>query len=204
MSSSPSPPRSRARGPPPPPPEHGPSVAPPRFAVTALDLQRQEVAKLMARPDVAIKIDRKVHTLRDELAPPKDFNSNVQGSSAGAGSGDFHVYRAHRRRELLRQKLMDDDLVEDLAEKEHQAKVAAAAAAAAERTAKRRAKRTKRKANAGPKAAVKKSTNTGTTAAAADEDEDEEEDGEQSGDEGDRDAAAAPPTKRARTDGPSD
>lgn len=33
---------------------------------------------------------------------------NVQGSSAGAGSGEFHVYKASRRREYERTKLMEE------------------------------------------------------------------------------------------------
>ena len=33
---------------------------------------------------------------------------NVQGSSAGAGSGEFHVYKASRRREYERLKIMED------------------------------------------------------------------------------------------------
>lgn len=32
----------------------------------------------------------------------------VVGSSAGAGSGDFHVYRGVRRREYARQKFLDE------------------------------------------------------------------------------------------------
>ena len=33
---------------------------------------------------------------------------NVQGSSAGAGSGEFHVYKQNRRREYERLKIMDE------------------------------------------------------------------------------------------------
>ena len=33
---------------------------------------------------------------------------NVQGSSAGAGSGEFHVYKASRRREYERLKMMEE------------------------------------------------------------------------------------------------
>ncbi len=36
------------------------------------------------------------------------FLSNFPGSSAGAGSGDFHVYRGVRRREYARQKFLDE------------------------------------------------------------------------------------------------
>lgn len=34
---------------------------------------------------------------------------NVQGSSAGAGSGEFHVYKASRRREYERLQLMEEE-----------------------------------------------------------------------------------------------
>ncbi|ORZ40268.1 hypothetical protein BCR44DRAFT_57019 [Catenaria anguillulae PL171] len=140
-----------------------------RFAVTALDKQRQEVERLMKKPDQHVNIDKKVRTLRDELTPTRDIVTNIQGSSAGAGSGDFHVYRAHRRRELLRQRIMDEDLAAEQAETEHRAKMDAIKAAEEERTAKRRAKRQKRKKSSGSKGASKKDDRDGSS----DEDEDE-------------------------------
>jgi hypothetical protein len=39
---------------------------------------------------------------------PREMMKNVQGSSAGAGSGEFHVYKAGRRREYERLKLLDE------------------------------------------------------------------------------------------------
>jgi len=37
-----------------------------------------------------------------------DFVRNVMGSSAGAGSGEFHVYRHLRRKEYARQKFIQE------------------------------------------------------------------------------------------------
>lgn len=42
------------------------------------------------------------------LPPPPDFVRNVMGSSAGAGSGEFHVYRHLRRKEYARQKFIQE------------------------------------------------------------------------------------------------
>ena len=43
------------------------------------------------------------------IRPPREMMKNVQGSSAGAGSGEFHVYKASRRREYERLKLMEEE-----------------------------------------------------------------------------------------------
>ena len=48
------------------------------------------------------------------MPPPPEIVANVQGSSAGAGSGEFHVYKASRRRENERVKMMDDELRKEL------------------------------------------------------------------------------------------
>lgn len=56
-------------------------------------------------PESALKAPRTVAS----LAAPPEIVANVQGSSAGAGSGEFHVYKASRRREYERLRLMEEE-----------------------------------------------------------------------------------------------
>merc|ERR1719220_138861 len=83
-----------------------PLVQRPKGAKTAYDVNRAKIEKLMKNPEkpVSIPVPRK------EKDPNKaaEFVYNVMGSSAGAGSGEFHVYRQIRRKEYARQKVMEE------------------------------------------------------------------------------------------------
>ncbi|QRV76337.1 hypothetical protein RhiJN_04352 [Ceratobasidium sp. AG-Ba] len=70
---------------------------------------------------------------------------NVQGSSAGAGSGEFHVYKQSRRREYERIKIMEDaaQKEKEIAEFERLKREREEQSEA--KTAKNRAKRQKKK-----------------------------------------------------------
>ena len=63
------------------------------------------------------------------------------GSSAGAGSEVFHVYRHLRRRENIRQQHIQENAVKEDLEVEFQEKLAKHRIEDEERTAKKRAKR---------------------------------------------------------------
>uniref|UniRef100_A0A493T757 PRKR interacting protein 1 n=1 Tax=Anas platyrhynchos platyrhynchos TaxID=8840 RepID=A0A493T757_ANAPP len=66
-------------------------------------------------------------------------------SSAGAGSGEFHVYRHLRRREYQRQDFMDAMAEKQRLDEEFQKKLERNKMIAEEQTAKRRRKRQKLK-----------------------------------------------------------
>ena len=87
----------------------GPSTAPAnRHAPTPLEKQRAQLEKLLKDPTKPVHIPTtpKEKTIR----PAREMMKNVQGSSAGAGSGEFHVYKASRRREYERLKIMDEKM----------------------------------------------------------------------------------------------
>ncbi|KAI7689339.1 hypothetical protein KC322_g11892, partial [Hortaea werneckii] len=67
------------------------------------------ISTLFAHPDREIHIPSPSdqNPTGGPSAPP-EIVTNVQGSSAGAGSGEFHVYKASRRRENERLRAMDE------------------------------------------------------------------------------------------------
>ncbi|CAG8713991.1 34672_t:CDS:2 [Gigaspora margarita] len=107
-----------------------------------VDVQRQQLEKLLQRVDKPVTIPE---IEKPKLKAPKDIVRNVQGSSAGAGSGEFHVYRAHRRREYTRLKIMEEEAKKEEEKQEFEEKMQAVKTKEEERTAKRRAKRQKKK-----------------------------------------------------------
>lgn len=122
-----------------------------RGARTALDLQRAKLAKLMQDPSKPAFIPE-VRKVKD---PNKaaEFVYNVMGSSAGAGSGEFHVYRQIRRKESLRQAVIQGQKQSEELNRAYHEQIKANELVAEARTAKKRQKRLKKKKkNKGKKA----------------------------------------------------
>ncbi|KAH9502894.1 PRKR-interacting protein 1 [Bulinus truncatus] len=108
-----------------------------------VDLQRLKLEKLMKNPTKEVIIPEK----SKDKAPraPLEFIRNIWGSSAGAGSGDFHVYRGVRRREYARQKFIKEMAQKDEADSAYKKSLDQHKLEAEQRTAKKRAKRLKKK-----------------------------------------------------------
>lgn len=83
-----------------------------KYNPSALDLQRQQLTSLLKNPSKPVHIPAPGATLEQrkrELSPPPEIVSNVAGSSAGAGSGEFHVYKHARRKEFARLALFEEE-----------------------------------------------------------------------------------------------
>lgn len=82
-----------------------------RRALTPVSQQAATVSSLFAKPDQEIRLPPPpsgAQAVARRAVP--EIVTNVQGSSAGAGSGEFHVYKASRRREYERVRLMDEEV----------------------------------------------------------------------------------------------
>lgn len=123
----------------------GKEIEKPIVAKTAVDLQRLKLMKLMKNPDKVILLPERPRSKNTPTVP--EFVRNVMGSSAGAGSGEFHVYRHLRRKEYSRQKFIQEKGKKELLDDEYHKKLEQNKEVANQATAKRRAKRLKRKQN---------------------------------------------------------
>ncbi|XP_069744300.1 PRKR-interacting protein 1 homolog [Narcine bancroftii] len=110
---------------------------------SAADEQRLKLERLMRHPEKQVLISEKPKEWAPR--PPPEFVRDVMGSSAGAGSGEFHVYRHLRRREYMREEYMEKQAIQQRQDDEFQKKLEENRRMAEEKTEKRRKKRQKLK-----------------------------------------------------------
>ncbi|XP_038669555.1 PRKR-interacting protein 1 homolog isoform X2 [Scyliorhinus canicula] len=106
---------------------------------SAAEEQRLKLERLMRNPEKQVLILEKPKDWAPR--PPPEFVRDVMGSSAGAGSGEFHVYRHLRRREYMREEFMEKQAGQQRLEDEFQTKLDSNRKVAEEKTEKRRKKR---------------------------------------------------------------
>ncbi|KAI9307334.1 hypothetical protein BJ944DRAFT_23601 [Cunninghamella echinulata] len=124
-----------------------------RHNMTEIEKRQRQLDKMFENIEKPIVIPSSKTTKKEYK--PKDFVRNVSvimlityiGSSAGAGSGDFHVYRALRRREYSRLQSLEEEERKEREMKEYQEEINKKKEECDERTAKKRARRQKRKQN---------------------------------------------------------
>ncbi|XP_065891278.1 PRKR-interacting protein 1 homolog [Dysidea avara] len=148
------------------------------IARNATDVQKMRLDKLMENPEKPVPIPDRTEDWKPQ--EPPDFVRFYMGSSAGAGSEVFHVYRHLRRRENARQDWLRRQTVKEEKDKEFQERMESNKAKCEEKTTKKREKRKKKKQR---QLARKKAKNDGGDAepqksqtATADEDNSSEND----------------------------
>jgi len=107
------------------------------------DIMKRKLDKLMSDPTKEVYIPEP----RKEWKPrePMEFVRDVMGSSAGAGSGEFHVYQNAKRREQKRLAYLDRKADRDDADQKFADQVEENKRKADEVTAKKREKRQRKK-----------------------------------------------------------
>ncbi|KAK0535596.1 hypothetical protein OC834_001461 [Tilletia horrida] len=129
-------------------------------ALSPASQQAAHLAKLMANPSKPVHIP--APPKEKELRAPRETMKNVSGSSAGAGSGEFHVYKHARRREYERIRLMEEKANKEKEQALFSEAQQAAAAASEAKTSKNRSRRDKKKEAAAKRKAAAASSDGGS------------------------------------------
>lgn len=116
-----------------------------RQALTPTTAQAASLDALFAKPDINIPLPSNTVSKKPTMAEPPEIVANVQGSSAGAGSGEFHVYKASRRREYERVKAMDEEVEREKRDEQYEIERAEKKRRDEEKTEKNRKRREKKK-----------------------------------------------------------
>ncbi|KAJ5890995.1 uncharacterized protein N7473_007223 [Penicillium subrubescens] len=135
-------------------PESVPTSADPRSkrptkrrAITPVSEHANQIETLFKDPSKELRLPgAPKERTSSSLAPPPEIVANVQGSSAGAGSGEFHVYKASRRREYERLKMMQSEVDKEKGDAEWEKQREEARRKDEEKTEKNRRRREKKRA----------------------------------------------------------
>ena len=111
---------------------------------------KNQMSAMTADLDALATFERKVQQLAQrqeekEEALAVDPVINVMGSTAGAGSGEFHTYRGYRTKELARLADMEKEAVREKEQKEWEEERRQAQEEVESKTAKNAEKRNKKK-----------------------------------------------------------
>lgn len=118
--------------------------------LSAVEQQRLEMEQMMANPEKSLRgtdqilkrPDQNSEKMTIEKLP--EILSSVRGSSAGAGSGEFHVYKQARRKSIERRENEDREIREENEAEEFEKKRLETQSKDELRTQKNREKRRKR------------------------------------------------------------
>lgn len=113
-----------------------------KFNPSSSEIQRQQMAELLKHPEREIVIPK---PQKRTLSPPPELVSNIAGSSAGAGSGEFHVYKQARRKEFERMKIFEEEEKKEQTEKDFLLQKTLQSTRDSAKTEKNRLKRLKRR-----------------------------------------------------------
>uniref|UniRef100_A0A915ECR0 PRKR-interacting protein 1 n=1 Tax=Ditylenchus dipsaci TaxID=166011 RepID=A0A915ECR0_9BILA len=144
-----------------------------RRAKTAYDLIRLRLNRLEKNIDKPAPVPVR----REELKPksPADFIRNVVGSSAAAGSAEFHIFRNNRRKEMNRLEYIEKEAVQKELDEEFETRHEKIREAEEARTAKKRQKRQRRKEKLKNKKKYKKGAGDQLSETSSSEDDSDEQ-----------------------------